>query len=288
MKKPLKTIIFTIVLCFIFSSIGFTQLHTEKSEELMDLSDNNSSEYYFDNQIKKNTTGINSLNEQTNNSDIKTNLENDDWSRRVASPTYGLSLGFLGLTYRDRNNEEKEETIPVPGIDLRHFNGTNVSKGGGFYYGYELGIGVNFNTGGRTYDTQPGTDTYRLEELIAFRLFLMLKHGYRFNLTPDPDGFSLGLELGLGIMGGGGYIKFEHTSEDWSESYDDGGASPIFELALEGAFSTRENVRFSARLGVAAGMPAIDAPYDALGNIGIKGEMVPVMINLRLGFRMMH
>ncbi|MFO7827429.1 MAG: hypothetical protein R6V23_02300 [Bacteroidales bacterium] len=287
MKKILKTIIYTTVLCFIFSSNGFSQLQTENFKEPGYFAENNSSKQYFEKKINKNATGINNL-KNASRTNFKSNEDKEDWLKRVASPTYGLSLGFFNLNYQDRNDEEQEETLLMPGIDLRHFNGTNVSKGGGFYYGYELGLGLNFNTGGQTYDALPGNDTYQLESLIAYRLFLMFKHGYRFNLNSDPDGFSLGLELGLGVMGGGGDITLKHTSEDWNASYGGGGASPIFELAFEGASSIKENVRLSTRLGLTAGMPSIDASSDDLGNIGIEGEMLPIMINLRLGFRMMH
>lgn len=287
MKKILKTIIYTTVLCFIFSSNGFSQLQTENFKEPGYFAENNSSKQYFEKKINKNATGINNL-KNASRTNFKSNEDKEDWLKRVASPTYGLSLGFFNLNYQDRNDKEQEETLLMPGIDLRHFNGTNVSKGGGFYYGYELGLGLNFNTGGQTYDALPGNDTYQLESLIAYRLFLMFKHGYRFNLNSDPDGFSLGLELGLGVMGGGGDITLKHTSEDWNASYGGGGASPIFELAFEGASSIKENVRLSTRLGLTAGMPSIDASSDDLGNIGIEGEMLPIMINLRLGFRMMH
>jgi len=287
MKKILKTIICTTVLYFIFSSNSFSQLQTEKFKEPGYFSENKSSEQYFDKEINKNATGVNNL-KNAFNTNLKSNEDKEVWLKRVASPTYGLSFGFFNLNYQDRNDEEQEETLLMPGIDLRHFNGTNVSKGGGFYYGYELGFGINFNTGGQTYDALPGNNTYQLESLTAYRLFLMFKHGYRFNLNSDPDGFSLGLELGLGIMGGGGDITLKNISEDWNDSYDEGGASPIFELSLEGASSIKENVRLSTRLGITAGMPSIDASSQDLGDIGIEGEMLPIMINLRLGFRMMH
>ncbi len=50
----------------------------------------------------------------------------------------------------------------------------------------------------------------------------------------------------------------------------------------------RERVRFSARLGFSIIGPMINAEYADFDDIGMKGFMVPVLINLRFGFRMMH
>lgn len=213
---------------------------------------------------------------------------NDDWLRRVASPTYGLSFGFAEIITLDQDWQEHKSTKIMPGIEFRHFNGINASPGGGFYYGYEIGLGFNFNTGGDTYVSGLDGTSYTLEDLQTFRLFLMLKHGYRFNFSPDPDGFSLGLELGIGIAGGGGNVKFDEVGEDRSYSAGTGGAQPMGELGFEAAFNLRERVRFSTRLGFCAIGQMIDTDYSDFDDIGLRATMVPLMINLRVGFRMMH
>ena len=215
-------------------------------------------------------------------------VKDTDWDRRVASPTYGLSLLFFELRYNDRFNNQRDENIPMPGIDLRHFNGVNVSPGGGFYYGYEIGVGLNFNSSDRRYDVGDSTDTYQLDELIAFRLSFMFKHGYRFNISPDPDGFSLGLELGLGVMGGGGEVKFRHVNTNRAYNSGTAGVAPVFELGFEAGTPIRERVRLSTRLALAIGPPLIDVPYGDLSGIEMWGQTTPAFISMRVGFRMMH
>lgn len=236
---------------------------------------------------------LNSLHEHKkafNLSEINTTNDagDADWDRRVASPTYGLSLLFFELRYHDRFKNQQEENIPMPGLDFRHFNGVNVSPGGGFYYGYEIGLGLNFNSSERTYDVGDSTDTYQLDELIAFRLSFMLKHGYRFNISPEPDGFSLGLELGLGVMGGGGEIKFRHVKTNDSYSSGGAGVAPVFELGFEAGTPIRERVRLSTRLAFAIGPPLLEVPYGDLSGIEMWGQTTPAFISLRVGFRMMH
>lgn len=212
------------------------------------------------------------------------------WSKNVASPSYGLSLAFLNVEYHDRSDNEQSEGLVMPGIDLRHFNGVHVSEGGGFYYGYELGMGLNFNSGGQSYEVSSGENSYQLENVLAYRFFLMGKHGYRFNLTDDPDGFSLGLELGLGIVGGGADVTIRDIQSEYQSSYSGGsaGASPVVELGLEGAFKLKENSRFTARLAITVGDSFLETEYGEVVPSSIRANMPPVFMNLRFGFRMFH
>lgn len=213
-----------------------------------------------------------------------------DWPKHVSSPSYGMSLAFLNIEYQDRSDEEQTEGLLMPGIDLRHFNGVNVSEGGGFYYGYEVGLGLNFNGGGQTYAVSTGEDEYQLENVLAYRFFLMGKHGYRFNLTDDPDGFSLGLELGLGIAGGGADVSFKDLQSEYDSSYSGGSAaaSPIVEIGLEGAFQIKENSRFTARLGLTIGSSLLETGYGEVAPSPIRANIPPPILNLRFGFRMFH
>lgn len=209
-------------------------------------------------------------------------------SKRVTSPSYGPSLGFLNVIYLDRNNDEQSESYVMPGIDLRHFNGINVSEGGGFYYGYELGAGLNFQSGGQQYDVLPGENRYQLENVFGFRVFLMGKHGYRFNLSDDPDGVSLGLELGLGVAGGIADIELRDLEAEGQPTYSyfEGGATPVLELGVNGAFKLNEKSRFTTRLALTLGDSFMDTGSGEIGLPGIKTEAAPVFVNLRFGFQM--
>ncbi len=212
------------------------------------------------------------------------------WSKHVASPSYGLSLAFLNVEYQDRNDNEQSEGLVMPGLDFRHFNGVNVSEGGGFYYGYELGMGLNFNTGGQSYSVSSGDNEYELENVLAYRFFLMGKHGYRFNLSDNPDGFSLGLELGLGIVGGGADVTLRDLQSENQSSYSGGsaGASPIVDVGLEGAFQVKESKRLTIRLALTIGNSFLETEYGEVVPASIRTNMPPAFLNLRFGFRMFH
>jgi len=212
------------------------------------------------------------------------------WSKHVASPSYGMSLAFLNIEYQDRGDNEQSEGLMMPGIDLRHFNGVNVSEGGGFYYGYELGFGLNFNTGGQDYAVTSGDNLYQLENALAVRVLLMGKHGYRFNLTDDPDGFSLGLELGLGVVGGITDIELRDLEDEDQPTYSggSGGASPALEVGVEGAFQIKEKSRFTVRLALTIGDSFLDTSYGEIVSAPIRANMPPPFLNLRFGFRMFH
>ena len=66
--------------------------------------------------------------------------EDEGWKKRFSSPTYGVALTPLELKYENTGNDYTTETIWVPGVDLRIYNGINVAKRGGFYTGYEVGV----------------------------------------------------------------------------------------------------------------------------------------------------
>lgn len=226
----------------------------------------------------------------TNNLTAQEEQKERSWSKNVASPSYGLSLAFLNIDYQDRSDNKQSEGLLMPGIDLRHFNGVHVSEGGGFYYGYELGMGLNFNTGGQSYNVSSGDDIYRLENVLAYRFFLMGKHGYRFNLTDDPQGFSLGLELGLGVVGGGADVTFRDMQSEYQSTYSGGsaGVSPVVEFGLEGAFQLKEKSRFTMRLAATIGDSFLETEYGEIVPASIRANMPPIFLNLRFGFRMFH
>ena len=64
-----------------------------------------------------------------------------EWKGKVAAPTYGFAALPINISGEDDGYEDK---IWVPGLDLRIFMGTNVTKRAGFFYGLEVGTLVFF------------------------------------------------------------------------------------------------------------------------------------------------
>jgi len=205
----------------------------------------------------------------------------ESWHKRIASPSYGFNLGFFTLEYEDEQGESQTDTLAMPGIELRHFNGLDVPRDGGFYYGYELGIGINFYIGEHGFEDN-GT-AYTVEDIVVASGLAMVKHGYRFDLGKGYNRPSFGLELGMGIAAGGGDITITEDEDEWGENVAetlDEPIGPVFELGFEGALHRGDDRRFVVRLSIMGGA----APL-ATENFG---DMVPVRISLRGGFTMNH
>ncbi len=216
----------------------------------------------------------------------------EEWRRYVASPSYGLSLTVLELTYQvEGQNDRQSDTYAMPGVDLRHFNGVNVSPAGGFFYGYEIGIGAMFQGQGAEYDTFPDFEEdgpYRLENAMAAGLRVLLKHGYRFPVTAEGR-VDLGFELGLGVSAGFGSITFRDLAED-GESYGSFSDSvgPALEVGFEGGYRVTDHFRYVVRFSVQAGAPLLEVGDEELEFIGISAGTAPVMATLRFGFTRDH
>ena len=216
----------------------------------------------------------------------------EEWRRYVASPSYGLSLTMLDLEYQIEGKDDKElDTYVMPGIDLRHFNGVNVTPAGGFFYGYEIAIGIMLRGQGAEYDTFPDDDEegpYRLENAMAVGLRLLLKHGYRFPVATEGR-VDLGVELGLGVSAGLGGIRIQDLSEGGgSISHFSESIGPAFEVGFEGGYRATDHFRYVARLGVQGGAPMLVASEENLEFIGISATTIPVMFTLRFGFTRDH
>lgn len=207
-------------------------------------------------------------------------LANPDVGRtNISSPSYGLNFAILELEYGEDDNTE---TFIMPGFDLRHFNGVNVAESGRFYFGYEVGVALNFYLGGgSTYEIEG--EKYTFTNAMAATLFLMGKHGYRRSIGNPVDGLGWGLELGLGLMGGAGMIGFEDSEGEYFD-HDTEIISPVFEVAGEFSVRTERDLRFVGRLGIMAGAPVIDFDDWDAGVDYLSGEAVPVRITLRAGF----
>ncbi|HKK65170.1 MAG TPA: hypothetical protein VJ967_04880 [Clostridia bacterium] len=207
--------------------------------------------------------------------------EGESWMKRIASPSYGLTLGFYELKFGPEDQES--ETLLMPGIDLRHFNGVNVPRSGGFYYGYEIGLLANFYLGEAEslFDVSgtmvPGT----VESMMAATGFLMLKHGYRFSLGTGDYGPVFGFELGAGIAAGGADIEINNPDGENIAVPADEPVGPILELGLEGGLPLGKDLRFVTRLGITV------VPMSPLITEN-RGEMGPVRIGLRGGLHWNH
>jgi hypothetical protein len=195
-----------------------------------------------------------------------------DWNRRIASPSYGFSFGFAEVKY----GNDSKATVVMPGIDLRHFNGTNVTEAGGFYYGYELGVAANFYLGSETLSN--GASEYDIEQIAMATLFLMGKHGYRIELPGTRGKFGIGLELGMGLMGGAGSFELKEKGGD-NLSQTEEIIGPVFEAGIEGLMDAGPNNRLVLRLGLMVSPEVLDAEV-----YGFNAEAAPVRINIRCGF----
>ena len=187
----------------------------------------------------------------------------DGWKKRFSSPSYGLSLMMLNVS----DDNGLEETILVPGFDFRILNGTNISKRGGFYTGYEVGATI-----------------YHLGESDSF--YIMQKYGYRLDLGAKAGGISIGTEIGIGIqVGGGDYEVVDDSDEDNTISGGtDNPLGMLLELTLEGSLRMGQNKRLFAGLGVMVSNPMLDEFDGGFGSLDV--EQNPVRPVLRGGFSM--
>lgn len=213
--------------------------------------------------------------------------------KRVASPTYGIVIGFLTMDDWDGN---EFDTLAIPGFELRIFNGTNVGKRGGFFVGYEVGTIFFVKDDFDTYTLPIGAGTVDMipNEFFAGTLFLLSKYGYRLDLGLKAAGLSVGVEAGMGLQVsmGGIDIRADDGTDDpetWIEIYAP--FSLVLDAAAEAAFRLGQNFRLFARGGVMV-MPGLvewsTSDLEAEGlttpDNGFTGEMSPASLNFRLGF----
>ncbi|MCK5201475.1 MAG: hypothetical protein KAR21_24145, partial [Spirochaetales bacterium] len=108
-----------------------------------------------------------------------------EWKDNFASTTYGVAMmpvQFEGLDTGSSN------TILMSGIDIRLFNGKNITKRGGFYTGTEVGL-IMFFSGDEGFEdtyngTTSGSETYNVINSDSFigTVFVLAKYGYRLDL----------------------------------------------------------------------------------------------------------
>ncbi len=208
--------------------------------------------------------------------------QEEEWDNKIASASYGLNFTIFNYECEDWNEVNYDKSIFLPGIDLRHFNGIKVNKSGGFYYGYEIGLSINFQLSDYTHAYFDGSETleYRISSIMIFSAFGLLKHGYRFQIT---DKFDCGFEIGLGVMGGGAEIYgTSYDGEDETSlnmGLSDEHVGPAFEISFETGYKVDIQTRFIMRFGIMAGNPFLQTNY---------GDQIPARIILRFGFTKSH
>jgi hypothetical protein len=204
----------------------------------------------------------------------------EGWKRRVASPTYGIAVGFLVPS----DDSGELDPVPMPGLELRIFNGMNVAKRGGFYTGYEVGT-FFFGTKSDTLTLNAGGQVYL--EGMAATVFLLSKYGYRLDLGLKAAGLSVGAELGIGGQMNIGGIDVYNADTDQSVSADSQiPFSVMLDAAAEGAFRFGQNFRIFARVGASLLPPMFDGSWNDPASVGeyFSITMTPVIISARLGF----
>jgi hypothetical protein len=201
----------------------------------------------------------------------------EGWKKRVASPTYGLAVGFLVPS----DDSGDLEPIPMPGIELRIFNGINVAKRGGFFTGYEVGT-IFFIAESDTIALTGGGEVYFSG--LASTVFLLSKYGYRLDLGVEAAGLSVGAELGIGAqMSIGGIDIYDVNGTSEGSASTQFPFSVMLDAAAEGAFRFGQNFRIFARIGASVIPPQFDYEGSVPGE-SFGFEMSPGIINARLGF----
>jgi len=183
------------------------------------------------------------------------------WGQSFASPSYGVAVMFV--TPGDRDDFSRVmEAIPIVGIDLRIFNGTNVAKRGGFFIGYEVGahffptpeegtsISENFKDSGSNEINYTVDMNYTMSQV-----FLLSKYGYRLDIGFALIGLSVGIDIGIGAKLSTGNFNISSNYEDPGSyaSYYWGSDEGILDLLLdangEAAIRLGKNFRLFLKLG---------------------------------------
>lgn len=235
--------------------------------------------------------------------------ENDfwDWKDNAASTTYGIALMPVDFNNVDTGSTN---TIYLPGIDIRLFNGKNVTKKGGFYTGTEVGLIMFFSSDAEFNETDYGATSgavpYTIVNSDSFigTVFVLAKYGYRLDLGVKLFGISLGWEMGIGARIASGNFDFDADiggqSVSISEGYDTTAMSMILDTAVEGSVRLGTSLRFVAKLGVMLTPPFINIggipdtvgdgidPVDYDEALSILGsydvESSPLITTVRVGF----
>ena len=230
-----------------------------------------------------------------------------DWKDNASSTTYGVAVMPVTIT----NSETGlDETFNMPGLDIRLFNGKNITERGGFYTGTEVGLIIFLSTDEAFQDTYTGSTSgsvdYTLVNSDSFigTVFVLAKYGYRLDLGVKLFGISLGWEMGIGARIASG--NFDYHSSDIggyevsrSKGYETTAMSMLLDTAVEASVRLGTGFRFVGKVGVLLTPPFInlDDTYAGIGNVGTvsetdaqkildsyKIESFPVIATARVGF----
>ncbi len=225
-----------------------------------------------------------------------------EWKGNVASTTYGVALMPVTI---ENYTTGFEETIFVPGLDIRLFNGKNVGKRGGFYTGVETGAIIFFAPDETFTDSYLGTSYDFAPEAFLATVFVLAKYGYRLDLGVKLFGISLGWEMGIGAKIASGMFELKTEINGHEGSADVGyEASPMsmaLDTAAEASVRIGPNFRFVTKVGAMLSVPLVMMDSDSETSIGdpatvggegdadsIMGsydaESFPVVPNARVGF----
>jgi hypothetical protein len=195
-----------------------------------------------------------------------------DWKDNFASTTYGIALMPVNFEGAGTNTGN---SIYLPGIDIRLFNGKNITKKGGFYTGTEVGLIMFFSGDGEfqaTYTDDLAGDSVNYNVLnsdsFIATVFVLAKYGYRLDLGVKLFGVSLGWEMGIGARIASGNFdisaNIDGNEVSRSEGYDTTAMSMILDTAVEASVRLGTNLRFVAKLGVMLTPPLVrfDGIYD--------------------------
>ncbi|MCK5201922.1 MAG: hypothetical protein KAR21_26395 [Spirochaetales bacterium] len=212
-----------------------------------------------------------------------------DWKDNAASTTYGVA--FMPVDFYNAN-KDTSNTVMMTGIDIRLFNGKNITTRGGFYTGTEVGVIMFFSGDAEFEDSySDGTNTvnYNIVNSDSFigTVFVLAKYGYRLDLGVKLFGLSLGWEMGMGARIASGNFDFSANigGEDGSRSqgYDTTAMSMILDTAVEGSVRLGTNLRFVAKLGVMLTPPLVsisDEGVTAIVGDGISAAEADSILNV--------
>jgi hypothetical protein len=191
-----------------------------------------------------------------------------EWKGKVAAPSYGFAALPITVTGAEGGAEEE---LWVPGLDLRIFMGTNVTRRAGFFYGLEVGTLVFFTPeeGATINDTWTSGDYAVDMSYSGGMVFALAKYGYRIDLGVSALGVSLGAELGMGARIANGYLELEIIDYGADAAYASRGWEPgagsmdlVLDGALEAALRLGRNFRLFARVGALVTPPFLNEKTD--------------------------
>lgn len=222
------------------------------------------------------------------------------WKQGVASTTYGVALLPINVSYINEGGTSFEDTIMLPGLDIRLFTGKNIAKRGGFFTGIETGALMFFLPPD---DQLSWVDDIKVSsDLFIGTVFMLAKYGYRMDVGFKLFGLSLGWEMGIGARIASGYYELsgvrDGTGGTIETGYEASYMSMMLDSAVEGAVRLGPNFRFVAKLGAMLTPPLLEMnnetgeyegevpSYDFMGNIDLESE--PYIVTGRVGFIMSY